>query len=233
MTTTLRRSQERGHANHGWLDTYHTFSFANYRDPAHMGFRALRVINEDVVLPGQGFGAHPHQDMEIVTVVLEGALEHKDSLGSGSVIRPGDVQRMSAGSGIFHSEFNHSQEESVHLLQIWILPERRGIEPGYEQVHFPREERVNQLRLVASRDAREGSLTIHQDASIYVSILEAGHAVVHELGAKRHAWIQVTSGSLELGDLTLEAGDGASVSEAERLELRTQAGAEFILFDLA
>lgn len=233
MTTTLRRSEERGHANHGWLDSHHTFSFAGYRDPAHMGFRALRVINEDRVLPGQGFGEHPHQDMEIISIVLEGALEHKDSLGNGSVIRPGDVQRMSAGRGIFHSEFNHSQEESVHFLQIWIVPERRGIDPGYEQIHFPREERTNQLRLVVSPDGREGSLKVHQDADIYASVLEADQRVAHELKPGRHAWIQVASGTVEVNGETLRAGDGASVSEAERLELTTQAGAEFILFDLA
>lgn len=233
MTITLRRSEERGHANHGWLDARHTFSFAGYRDPAQMGFRSLRVINEDRVRPGQGFGEHPHQDMEILTIVLEGALEHKDSLGNGSVIRPGDVQRMSAGRGIFHSEFNHSQEESVHLLQIWILPERRGIEPGYEQEHFPREERLNRLRLLASSDAREGSLTIHQDASVYGSVLEAGAEVSHELTPGRHAWIQVAEGTLVLNGQTLKAGDGAKVSEAERLELSSPSGAEFILFDLA
>ena len=230
---TIRAADQRGHANHGWLDSHHTFSFAGYRDPAHMGFRALRVINEDRVQPGQGFGTHPHDNMEIISVVLSGELEHKDSLGNGSVIRPGDVQRMSAGSGILHSEFNPSTTDGVHFLQIWILPETRGLEPGYEQRAFPLAARTNQLRLVASRDGRDGSLTVHQDASIYVSALEAGVTVEHSLAADRHAWVQVTRGALLLNGQRLQAGDGAKVSDTESLTLQAEREAELLLFDLA
>jgi quercetin 2,3-dioxygenase len=229
---TLRLAADRGHADHGWLDTYHTFSFAGYQDPAQMGFRSLRVINEDRVRGGQGFGEHPHRDMEIVTIVLAGALEHRDSLGNGSVIKPGDVQRMSAGRGIRHSEFNHSSEEPVHFLQIWILPEAGGLDPSYAQVHFPRQERTNVLRLVASRDAREGSLEIHQDAEIYAALLEPGQSVSHQLAPGRHAWVQVTAGEVDLNGHSLAAGDGAKISETERLELSSAPGAELYLFDL-
>lgn len=230
---TLRRSADRGHADHGWLDTHHTFSFAGYQDREHMGFRTLRVINEDRVSPGRGFGEHGHRDMEIVSIVLGGALEHKDSLGSGSVIRPGDVQRMSAGRGIRHSEFNSSKTEPVHFLQVWIEPEAAGSEPGYEQIHFPAEERTNRLRLVGSRDGREGSLTVHQDVSIYRGILEADQRIEHALATGRHAWIQVVSGRIELNGESLGPGDGASVSDLDRLELLGREGAEFYLFDLA
>lgn len=230
---TLRPAQARGHANHGWLDSHHTFSFAGYHDPRHMGFRALRVINEDRVLPGRGFGEHGHQDMEILSVVLSGALEHKDSIGTGSVIRPGDVQRMSAGRGIRHSEFNHSADASVHFLQIWILPERRGQEPSYEQLHFPPEERRNALRLVASRDGRERSLTVHQDVSVYASILEAGQSLSHALNPERHAWIQVAQGAVEAEGQVLRAGDGAHLSGPAALTLRGVEEAELLLFDLA
>src|SRR5581483_6022908 len=195
---TIRKSGDRGHAEHGWLDSRHTFSFADYYDQDQMGFRTLRVINEDRVRPGEGFGTHPHRDMEIVSYVLEGALEHKDSLGTSSVIRPGEVQRMTAGSGVLHSEYNPSQKEPVHFLQIWILPEKKGLRPGYEQKAFPDDQRSNRLRLVASRDGRDGSLTIHQDVDLYSTLLEKGKAVSHALQPGRHAWIQVTRGGLTL-----------------------------------
>ncbi|MEZ6187199.1 MAG: pirin family protein [Planctomycetota bacterium] len=230
---TLRTSNERGHADHGWLDTRHTFSFAGYQDPAHMGFRALRVINEDRVQPAQGFGKHGHRDMEILSIVLEGELAHEDSLGNGSVIRPGDVQRMSAGRGILHSEFNHSQTAPVHFLQIWIEPEAKGIDPGYEQRAFPLEERRNVLRLVASRDGREGSLIVHQDASVYASLLEAGQDVEHALEPGRFAWVQVASGEVELNGHRLRAGDGASLTGETDLRLSGVEDAQVLVFDLA
>ena len=185
----IRKAQERGHAQHGWLESYHTFSFADYYDPQHMGFRTLRVINEDRVQPGNGFGSHSHQDMEIVSYILEGALEHRDSMGNGSVIHPGDVQLMRAGTGVTHSEFNHSSEKLVHFLQIWILPDHKGLTPAYEQRHFPPEQRRNFLRLVASRDGRDGSVRIHQDISLYAAILEPGQAVNHALAMGRNAWV--------------------------------------------
>jgi redox-sensitive bicupin YhaK (pirin superfamily) len=228
---TVRKAQERGHAQHGWLESYHTFSFAGYHDPKHMGFRDLRVINEDYVQPRRGFGTHSHRDMEIVTYVLEGALEHKDSLGTGSVIRPGDVQRMSAGTGVSHSEFNHSATELVHLLQIWILPEREGTPPSYEQKHFPAEERSGALRLLASRDAREGSVRIHQDADLYTALLGTGESALHALRPGRHAWLQVARGRCELNGIPLEAGDGAAVSDETSLQLAGAKDAELLLFD--
>jgi redox-sensitive bicupin YhaK (pirin superfamily) len=228
---TVRKAQERGHAQHGWLESYHTFSFAGYHDPKHMGFRDLRVINEDYVQPRRGFGTHSHRDMEIVTYVLEGALEHKDSLGTGSVIRPGDVQRMSAGTGVSHSEFNHSATELVHLLQIWILPEREGTPPSYEQKHFPAEERGGALRLLASRDAREGSVRIHQDADLYTALLGTGESALHALRPGRHAWLQVARGRCELNGIPLEAGDGAAVSDETSLQLAGAKDAELLLFD--
>jgi len=230
---TLRPAAERGHVDHGWLDTFHTFSFASYRDPAHMGFRSLRVINEDRVAPGQGFGTHPHADMEILTYIVEGALEHKDSLGNGSVIRPGDVQRMSAGTGVTHSEFNGSAAAPVHLLQIWILPERRGIEPSYEEKHFAREERQGVLRLLASSDGRDGSVTIHQDVGIHGSVLESGQEVAHDLQPGRHAWLQVIAGRISVNGVAMGPGDGAAASDEERLVLAAGATAELLLFDLA
>lgn len=229
----IRKAQERGHANHGWLDTYHTFSFSSYRDPRHMGFRSLRVINEDRVAPGQGFGTHPHEDMEIVTYVLAGALEHRDSMGNGEVLRPGEFQRMSAGTGITHSEFNPSASEAVHLYQIWLLPEQRGIEPSYEQKRFPAEGNHNRLRLVASRQAREGSLLIHQDASIYLAQIDGGQRVVHSLSAGRHAWLQVLAGSVSLGGQKLETSDGAAISDESTLTIEAAQEAEIMLFDLA
>ena len=228
----VRKATERGHANHGWLDTYHTFSFASYQDPAHTKFRSLRVMNEDVVEAGQGFGTHPHRDMEIVTYVLSGALEHKDSMGNGEVLRPGEFQRMSAGTGITHSEFNPSGDEPVHLYQIWLLPERNGIDPSYEQKKFAEEERRNRLRLVASRDARDGSLLIHQDARIYLSSLDEGSRIDHSLDRGRHAWLQVLRGSVTLNDQTLTTSDGAAVSEEDSLEIVASQPAEVMLFDL-
>jgi quercetin 2,3-dioxygenase len=228
----IRKAADRGHANHGWLDTYHTFSFASYRDPRHMGFRSLRVMNEDFVQPGQGFGTHPHRDMEIVTYVLEGALEHKDSMGNGEVLRPGEFQRMSAGTGITHSEFNPSDTEAVHLYQIWLFPERKGIEPSYEQRRFLEEERHNHLRLVASRDAADGSLLIHQDARIYLSSLDEGSRVFHQLRPSRHAWLQVLRGAVTLNGKSLETSDGAAVSDENTLDIVAKQPAEFMLFDL-
>lgn len=229
----VRRAEERGHANHGWLDTNFTFSFANYYDPRYMGFRSLRVINDDRIAGGGGFGTHGHRDMEIVTYILEGALEHRDSMGTGSVIRAGDVQRMSAGAGVQHSEFNGSKTDPAHLLQIWILPEEDGIEPAYEEKAFSDEEKRNRLRLIASRDGRDGSLTIHQDASILATVLENGNEVTHELEPNRHAWVHVARGSARLNGKRLEAGDGAAVSGERSLSLVGEDAAEVLVFDLA
>ena len=230
---TLRQSSDRGHANHGWLDSYHTFSFANYYDPNHMGFRALRVINEDWVQSGKGFGTHRHRDMEIITYVLDGALEHKDSLGNGAVITPGEVQRMSAGTGIMHSEFNPSQTEPVHLLQIWILPDRQGLQPSYEQRAFGLEERQGKLRLIAARDGREGAVTIHQDVDLYSAVLQKGDRVSYQLQPNRYGWLQVAKGEVSLNGNALKAGDGVALSEAESLKIGTDTSAEILLFDLA
>jgi redox-sensitive bicupin YhaK (pirin superfamily) len=230
---TIRKSEERGHFSHGWLETYHTFSFDQYYDPAHVHWRSLRVINEDRVAPGQGFPAHSHRDMEIITYILSGALEHRDSMGSGSVIRPGDVQRMSAGSGVSHSEFNPSDTESVHLLQIWILPESRGLTPSYQEKSFSEDERRGRLRLVVSEDGREGSVTIQQDARLYAAILDAGASVDHTLGANRYAWLQVARGAVKLNEFDLQPGDGAAVSNESDLKVVAQEAAEILLFDLA
>jgi redox-sensitive bicupin YhaK (pirin superfamily) len=229
----VRKSSERGHFDHGWLDTYHTFSFSRYLDRRFMGFRALRVINEDVVQPGKGFGTHPHEDMEIITYVLEGGLAHRDSLGTGSTIRPGELQTMTAGTGITHSEFNASDSEPVHLYQIWIIPEREGLTPSYDQRAFPEEERRNALRLVASPDGAQGSLTIRQDARLFLATLEAGRSVTHRLPPGRHAWLQVLRGGVELNGVTLSAGDGAAVSEEAELTVRGVGTSEVLLFDLA
>jgi len=226
---TIRKNNERGHFNHGWLDTYHTFSFADYYDQEHMGFRTLRVINEDRVAPGEGFGMHPHRDMEIITYVLSGALAHKDSSGGEGVLRPGEVQHMTAGAGIRHSEFNASQTEPVHLLQIWILPEKNGLRPAYEQKRFD----INGLTLVASQDGRDGSLPIHQDVNLYAARLPSGKEVTQALGGGRQAWIQVASGSLNLNGRSLQAGDGAAVTDESELKIRADNPAEFLLFDLA
>ncbi|MCA1816696.1 MAG: pirin family protein [Acidobacteria bacterium] len=228
----VRKSSERGHLDHGWLDTYHTFSFDQYYDPQFMGYRSLRVINEDRVAAARGFPTHPHRDMEIITYILAGALAHRDSMGNGSVIRPGDVQRMSAGTGVRHSEANASESEPVHLLQIWIVPEARGIEPGYEQKRFDDEEKRGRLRLVASRDARGGSVKIHQDADVYAGLLEPSQALTHELAAGRGAWLQVARGAVELNGQRLEQGDGAAVEDEGRLEIVGTEAAEVLLFDL-
>jgi quercetin 2,3-dioxygenase len=230
---TVRPSEERGAFDHGWLDTKHTFSFADYQDPRHMGFRSLRVINEDVVAPGKGFGTHGHRDMEIITYVLDGALQHRDSMGNGSIIRPGDVQRMTAGTGVTHSEFNPSAGEQVHLLQIWILPERSGLPPGYEQRTFSADERRGRLKLVASRSARDGSLTVHQDADIFAALLSPGQELVHALGPERHAWVQVARGALAVNGTEVAAGDGVALSEEPRVVLRAEQPTEILLFDLA
>jgi len=229
---TIRKAADRGHFDHGWLNTYHTFSFADYYDPAHMGFQQLRVINEDRVQPGRGFGTHAHQDMEIMTYVLEGALAHKDSMGNGSVIRPGDVQRMSAGTGVTHSEHNASQADLVHFLQIWILPERRGIAPGYEQKAFAEQEKRDTLRLIASRDGREGSITIHQDVDVYATVLGPGKAVRLALRPERHAWVQVARGSVTLNGTPLQQSDGAALSREAEIELIAAAPAEALVFAL-
>lgn len=229
----VRKAADRGHADHGWLKANHTFSFAGYRDPDFMGFRSLRVMNEDFVAPGKGFGTHPHNNMEIVTYVLEGALEHRDSMGNGEVLYPGEFQRMSAGTGITHSEFNPSATEPVHLYQIWLQPEREGIVPSYEQKRFGDQERLNRLRLVASREAKDGSLRIHQDAKIYLSTLEAGNQLAHEIAPGRHAWLQVLRGSLTTGGKTLQASDGLAVSDESELKMEAHEDAEILLFDLA
>jgi redox-sensitive bicupin YhaK (pirin superfamily) len=244
---TVRASEQRGHFNHGWLDTYHTFSFADYHDPEHMHFRALRVINEDVVAPGQGFGTHPHRDMEIITYVLDGALEHRDSLGNGSIIRPGDGQRMSAGSGILHSEFNPSPMEPVHLLQIWILPEKKGIEPSYEQKAFRSQQRQQQpspgtpapedkqgkWKVIAERMPADGAVKIHQDVKLSVASLEAGEQITYSLAKARYAWIQIARGSVTLNGTVLKQGDGAAVSQESELTITAGQAAEVLLFDLA
>ena len=230
---TIRKSQERGHLNHGWLDTYHTFSFDQYYDPAHMHFRTLRVINEDRVAPAKGFPTHSHRDMEIITYILSGELEHRDSMGNGSVIRPGDVQRMSAGTCVAHSEFNPSETRAVHLLQIWIMPAERSLPPGYEQKHFSEDERRGALRLVASEDGRDGSVTIQQDARLYATILEPGSSIEHMLAEKRYAWIQVARGNLNVNGHELNQGDGAAVSNERQLQLAANDEAEVLLFDLA
>jgi redox-sensitive bicupin YhaK (pirin superfamily) len=229
----VRPANERGHANHGWLDTYHTFSFANYYDPRYMGFRGLRVINDDRVAPGSGFPTHPHRDMEIVSYVVEGALEHRDSMGNGSVIRPGDVQRMSAGSGITHSEFNPSGEEPMRLLQIWIEPGETGIEPSYEQKHFPEEDRRGRLRLVASPVGGDGAVKLNTDARIYAGLLGPDDRVRHEIDGDRGVWIQVVRGSVRVGDEVLFEGDGAAVEKQNAFEIQADSDAEILVFDLA
>lgn len=228
----VRKAEERGHADHGWLDTYHTFSFADYYDPAEMGWGALRVINEDRVQPGQGFGTHGHRDMEIVSYVLEGALQHRDSMGNGTVIRPHEVQRMSAGRGVMHSEFNASHTDPVHFLQIWIRPKSNGIPPGYEQKLFPPEEKRHRLRLVASGDGREGSVTIHQDADLYAALLDAGDRVTHRPAAGRLAYAQVARGAVRLNGERLSAGDGARISGEEDIAIEAVEPSEVLLFDL-
>lgn len=231
---TVRKADERGHADHGWLRTWHTFSFADYQDSRHIRFRSLRVMNEDIVAAGQGFGTHPHRDMEIVTYILSGALEHRDSMGNGEVLHAGEFQRMSAGSGITHSEFNPSPDEPVHLYQIWLFPEQKGIAPSYEQKRFRVEDRRDRLQLVASREAERGSLRIHQDARIYLADLGTGSAATYVLSTNRHAWVQVLAGAASVNGVELEAGDGAALSDVAELLLQAGAtGAELLLFDLA
>ncbi len=230
---TVRESGQRGHTQIGWLDGFHTFSFGDYSDPAHHHFRHLRVINEDRIQPAQGFDTHSHRDMEIITYVLEGELEHRDSMGHHSVIRPHEVQRMSAGTGVSHSEFNASKSEPVHLLQIWILPAKKGLKPGYEQKSFPPHEKQNQLRLVASQDGRNGSVTIHQEADLYASTLEQGQSCAHRFLKNRHGWLQVVRGRIALNGIKLNAGDGAQISNDPEIFLHAKNLSEILLFDLS
>ncbi|MDY6785867.1 MAG: pirin family protein [Cyanobacteriota bacterium] len=229
----VRKSHERGHANHGWLDTHHTFSFANYRDREFMGFRNLRVINEDSVSPGAGFGKHGHRDMEIITYVLEGTLKHQDSLGNGSLIQPGEVQRMSAGTGILHSEYNASTTDSVHFLQIWILPDTPNLEPSYEQRNFGIAKDPNRLHLVANRNGSDGALTVHQDLNLYAGVLREGNCVSYAFNPQRYAWVQVARGAISLNDISLQAGDGAAINNESNLEIAALEDSEILLFDLA
>jgi redox-sensitive bicupin YhaK (pirin superfamily) len=229
---TLRPAAERGHANHGWLDSHHTFSFADYYDPAHMGFRILRVINDDRVAPGQGFGTHPHRDMEIVSYVLEGALEHKDSMGTGSTIVPGDVQRMSAGTGVRHSEFNASKTEPVHFLQIWLLPAQNGIDPGYEQKAFSADDKRAKLRIVASPNGRDGSVTIHADTVLYAGLFDRGEKAELALASGRNAWVHVARGKAKVNGRDLAEGDGAALTEEKTVSVEGVEGAEVLVFDL-
>jgi redox-sensitive bicupin YhaK (pirin superfamily) len=229
---TLRKAGERGHAQHGWLDSWHTFSFADYYDPRHMGFRSLRVINEDRVAPGKGFPTHPHRDMEILTYVLDGALEHKDSMGNGSVMRSGDVQRMSAGTGVTHSEFNGSRDNPVHFLQIWILPESRNLVPGYEQKHFTKEERQGAFKLVAARDGANGAVVVHQDMKLLAGLFAEGERARYALTPGRHAWVHVARGQARVNGNELSAGDALQVSDESELEVMGVKDAEVLLFDL-
>ncbi len=229
----LRKSKERGHANHEWLDSYHTFSFSSYLDRRWMGFSSLRVINEDIVEPGMGFSTHPHEDMEIITYILEGELEHKDSMGTGSVIRPGDIQKMSAGSGITHSEFNPSHKNRVHLLQIWVEPNKTGIKPSYEQIHFTEEQKKNKLLLVASSDASEKVVSITQDAHLFASVMDANFSLEHKLDPKRSYWLHLVRGNLHVNGNELVVGDAMGLQQESLLQLRAKDKAEFLLFDLA
>jgi redox-sensitive bicupin YhaK (pirin superfamily) len=227
----VRKAADRGHFDHGWLHTYHTFSFADYYDPAHMGFGALRVINEDVIAPGRGFGTHAHKDMEIITYVLDGALDHKDSMGNGSTIHPGEVQRMSAGTGVTHSEFNHSATASVHLLQIWVLPERSGLPPSYEQRAIPPADLEGRLGLIAAPHA--ALVKVHQDVQLYAALLTTGQRVTHRLQPRRRAWLQVARGKVMLNGQALQQSDGAAVTEESSLEIASSSNAEVLLFDMA
>jgi redox-sensitive bicupin YhaK (pirin superfamily) len=229
----VRKSEERGHVDHGWLNTYHSFSFSGYHDPRFVHFHTLRVLNEDWVIGGEGFDTHPHDNMEIVTYVIEGALEHKDSMGTGSVIRAGDVQRMSAGTGVTHSEFNHSKTETVHLLQIWVFPEKKGLKPEYEQKSFSPESKKNQLRLVVSPDGKDGSVQAHQDARFYASLLDAKKELTHEFSPGRSGYLHLVSGKISLNGKEIGAGDGAMISEEKKLQIQGMQNAEFILIDLA
>ncbi|MDQ8188122.1 pirin family protein [Pelagicoccus sp. SDUM812002] len=230
--TQIRRSNERGHANHGWLESYHSFSFASYYEPDWMGYRSLRVINDDIVMPGKGFGTHPHQDMEIITYVLSGQLEHKDSMGNGRVIKPGDFQYMAAGTGILHSEFNPSDDEAVHLLQIWIQPDKSGVTPRYAERQMADAE-TGLWHLAASKDGRDDSMAIHQDADLSLARLEKDQKIGYSLGSDRHAWLHLAEGSIELNGKVLEAGDAAYLSGEERLQIKATTNAQVLLFDLA
>jgi redox-sensitive bicupin YhaK (pirin superfamily) len=230
---TVRPAAERGAANFGWLDAKHTFSFGEYHDAEHMGFASLRVINEDRIEPGQGFGTHPHRDMEIITYIIEGALEHKDSMGNGAVMKRGDVQHMTAGTGVMHSEFNHSNDELVHLLQIWILPGQKGLPPGYEEKTFNDDQKTNQLRLIASSDGGDNSLVVNQDISLYASILDKGVTVTHRFAAGRNGWLQVVRGTVNVNGEQLGDGDGAAIEQTELLEIEATSNAEFLFFDMA
>ena len=229
---TLRKAQDRGHAQHGWLDSWHTFSFGDYYDPKHMGFRSLRVINDDSVAPGKGFPTHSHREMEIITYVLDGSLEHKDSMGNGSVMKPGDVQRMTAGTGVGHSEFNGSRSEPVHFLQIWVLPEGRNLPPGYEQKHFSKADRQGLLRVVASREGADGAVQVHQDVKLLAGLFGAGDSVSYALPAGRHAWLHVARGKIRVNGHDLQAGDAVQASEEAALSLSDASDAEVLLFDL-
>ncbi len=229
---TLRRAEERFHSSFGWLDSWHSFSFGDHYDPAHVGFRVLRVINDDRIAAGQGFGTHPHRDMEIVTYLVAGAIEHKDSMGNGSIVRAGEVQRMTAGTGVLHSERNPLPDEETHLLQIWLLPERRGLKPSYEQRSFPLESRKGRLTLLASRDGREGSVTVHQDVALYSALLSEGDAVSYPMRQGRYAWVQMVRGAASLNGVELKAGDGAAVSGESKLELVGRSSSDVLLFDL-
>ena len=230
-TMKIRKANERGHAEHGWLDTYHTFSFADYYDPQWMGFRSLRVINDDLVMPGQGFGTHPHRDMEIITYILSGALEHKDSMANGRVIRPGEVQYMAAGTGVQHSEFNPSKDEAVHLLQIWILPDAKGLKPRYAEKSL-KDAVAGTLHLVTSKTGRDGSIAINQNADLWLAKLDTGNRVTHKLAPGRHAWVHVAEGEVSLNGKKLSGGDAAAVSEENALELSATKPAQVLLFDL-
>ncbi len=225
-------SESRGGADHGWLRAKHTFSFADYYDPERVQFGPLRVINEDRIAPGTGFDTHPHRDMEIVTYIINGAIEHKDSMGNGTVITAGEVQRMTAGTGVLHSEFNHSKDEELHLLQIWIFPEQKNLEPGYEQIRYSRDEKLNRLRLIGSRDGRNGSITIHQDVNLYASVLESGRDVALDVDDGRRAFVQVVSGSLEVNGESVAAGDGVQIERERGIAVKAIDDAEFLLFDL-
>ncbi len=227
------QSDSRGSVDHGWLRAKHTFSFAEYQNPERVRFGKLRVINEDRIAPGQGFGTHPHKDMEIVTYIIAGAIEHKDSMGNGTVITAGEVQRMTAGTGVQHSEFNHSQDTELHLLQIWIFPEQNGLAPGYEQIRYTREDKLNQLRLVGSRDGRDGSITIHQDVNLYASVLEDGKEVTLELQSDRKVFVQVVDGDIAVNGERLSAGDGAQLQDERSLHVSASSDAEFLVFDMA
>ena len=227
------RSDSRGHANHGWLNAKHTFSFADYHNPARIQFGPLRVINEDRIAPGAGFGTHPHRDMEILTYPIAGAIEHKDSMGNGTVISAGEVQRMTAGTGVLHSEYNHSDSDELHLLQIWIMPEQTGLEPGYEQTRFTTADKHNRLRLIASRDGRDGSLTIHQDVDLYASVVDAGVSLSHEASTERRLFVQVVAGDVRVNGEHLRAGDGVQIESVQTLDLAGITETEFLLFDMA